>query len=295
MKVERRLIGVLIMSLIVGSLISLYLIRERIETPLSVIDESFPMKALAGTSELDRDKYSVAFVSREDLKRVDVRFAYLIQVEPDLTEGSGSAEVSQPEKAGEKIGQVSSKIDAMRRSGYEPDVTTQDVVVGGEKQTLVIYDFGSKLNPILPASGSSYFTTVYAVLINKSKKIDGLFEGVSDFFYMREISLKEMEITRNENKTTYLAVESEEVLRPGVRPAEAAPEQGRVVFTDVRRNDRVSIVYRVASNLGAYPLLFHKQLRGRYMLHLVMFDINGELATDKVLVHLSENGAYKGG
>jgi hypothetical protein len=292
MKLDRRLMGVLIISLIVGSLISLYLIRERIESPISVIDQSFPARALAGTSELDRDKYSVAFVSREDLKEVDIRFACLMQVQPRFTEDS--PEVSKPEKAGEMIEQVNSKIEIMRSAGYEPDVVVQEIEIEGHKHTLVIYDFGSKLNQILPAEGSSYFPTVYAVAVNKSKRIDVLFEGVTDFFFMREISLKELEVTRNVNKTTYVAVEGEEVLQPGALPASHAPERARVVFTDLHRNDRVSIVYRIASNWGGYPLLFQKQLKGRYMLHLVEFEIDGELAWDNVLVHLMENGAYKG-
>lgn len=290
MKVEKRLIGVLVMSLIVGSLISLYLIKENIETPINVIDQSFPLKALAGTSELDQDKYSVAFICREALKQVAVSFSYLMPVRPNLTEAS--PKVDDAEKAGEKIEQISEKLVLMQDLGYEPEVTVSDVQIGGEKRTIVVYDFGVALNPALPASGSSYYATVYAVVLNKSRMIEGFYEGVSDYFFMRELSLRGLEITVNTNKTTYVSADDKAGLAAGALLAAKAPAQGRIAFSDLARNDRVSIIYRINSRYDVYPKLFAKQLYGKYLVHMVKFEIDGELARDKVLVHVIENGGY---
>jgi len=290
MRVEKRLIGVLVMSLMVGSLISLYLIKEKIETPINVIDQSFPLKALAGVSELDQDKYSVAFICREALKQVAVSFSYLVAVRPNLTEAS--PRVDDAEKAGEKIEQISGKLALMQDLGYDPEVTVADVSVGGEKRTIVVYDFGAALNPILPPSGSSYYATVYAVVLNKSKMIESFYEGVSDYFFMREISLKGLEITVNANKTTYVSADDKAGLAAGALPALGAPGQGRIVFSDLARNDRVSIIYRIGSTYSAYPKLFAKQVHGKYLVHMVKFEIDGELATDKILIHIIENGGY---
>ncbi len=288
---ERRLIGVLIISLIVGSLISLYLIREKIETPINLIDDSFPKRALAGTSEVDQDKYGVAFICREDLKQVAVRFAYLMESEPSLTEPSTT--VADPEKAGEMIEQINNKLVLIRESGYEPEISVSDIEIDNEKGTLVIYDFSSKLNPMLPSSGSSYFRTIYAVFLNKSKMINRYYEGVSDFFFMRGVSLQALEITRNANKTTYVVADEEVGLQPGVHPITQAPEQGKIVFSDLKRNDRVSIVYRTISRYVQYPSIFARQIRGKYLIHIVKFEIDGEMAEDKILVHVIENGASR--
>ncbi len=290
MKVERRLIGVLVISLIVGSLISLYLIKEKIETPINVIDQSFPLKALAGVSELDQDKYSVAFICREPLKQVAVSFSFLMPVRPNFTEAS--PKVDDPRRAGEVIEQISGKLGLVQDLGYKPEVTVSDVDIGGGRRTMVVYDFGPALNPVLPPSGSSYYPTVYAVVLNKSKMIEGLYEGVSDYFFMREISLKGLEITVNANKTTYVSAEDKAALAAGALPASKAPGQGRIVFSDLARNDRVSIVYRIRSAYSAYPKLFAKQLYGKYLVHMVKFEIDGELAADKILLHIIENGGY---
>jgi len=290
--VERRLVGVLVISLIVGSLISLYLIREKIETPVSLIDESYPKRALAGTSDLDKDKYSLAFICREDLKQVAVRFAYLMQARPNLTEAS--AKVGDLKKAGEKVDQISRRVMVLREMGYEPEITVSEVQVGGRKKSVVIYDFSSKLDPVLPPDGSSYYRTVFAIIVNRSKMIDGYFEGVSDFFFMRGLSLQSLEITRNANKTVYMAAKNESELKEGALPISRAPEYGRIVIDDLKRNDRVSIVCRTNSRYTGYPNIFLKGLSfGKYLIQVIKFEIDGELAEDKILVHVIENGAHR--
>jgi hypothetical protein len=292
LKFERRLIGVLVMSLIVGSLISLYLIRERIETPINIIDESYPKTALAGSSELDQDKYSLAFVCREDLKRVEMRFCYLMQVDPTMDDPG--AKVDKPESAGEMVEEIEREISLMGEMGYEPEVTVTEVMVDGGKKRVVIYDFACKLNEILPANGSSYYRSVYAVSVNRSDMIDGFYEGVSDFAFLRDFSLQSLEITKNANKTTYMATDEETDLQEGAFPIRMAPKQGRILFTDLKRNDRISLVYRSISRSQEYPTLFRKRLTGaRHLIHVAKIEVNGELAEDKLLVHIITNDAYE--
>ena len=292
MRVERRLIGVILISLIVGSLISLYIIREKIETPVSLIDESFPSRALAGTSDLDQDKYSVAFICREDLTEVAVQFASLIEVEPVFI--GARKQVDDLQRAGEQVEQVKNQVMLLEKAGYEPDVIVTDVEVEGRKQTAVIYDFSTRLSAVLPKSGSSHYRSVYLVLVNKSKMIDGLFEGVPDFFFMKQFSLQSLEVARNANKTVYMKAK-EKGQKEGTLPISDVPEYGSVAFTDLRRNDRVSIVYRVMSRHERYPVVFRKELStAKYIAQMVKFQIDGEVARDKLLVHVIENGGFKG-
>jgi len=292
MKVERRLIGVLIISLIVGTLISMYMIREKIETPVSLIDESYPRRALAGTSDLDQDKYSVAFICREDLTEVAVQFASLIEVQPSFTRPG--TEVQDLEKAGEQVVQINNQLSLLRRAGYEPEVLVTQVEVDERKETAVLYDFSSRLSSVLPPIGSSHYRSIYVLLVNKSKMIDALFEGVPDFFFMRDFSLQSLEITRNANKTVYMKTKEKGQREEGSLPISQVPPYGTLLFRNLKRNDRVSIVYRIMSRHERYPVILRKQLsRSRHFIHLVKFEIDGELAEDKLLLHVLDNGGYQ--
>lgn len=287
MRIDRRLIGVLVISLIVGTLVSLYVIRERIETPINIIDDSHPSRALGGTSELDQDKYGLAFICREDLKQVAVNFAVLMEV--NVTGGVGSVD---PEGAGETIPEIANRMELLADAGLAPETEIIDVTIDGQVGSLVVYDFRSKLNMVLPAMGASQFPTVHAVFLDKSDRIVKQFEGVSDFFLFRGTSLDSMEITVNTNKSVYVASEDEAETQEDVEPIENAPAQGRIIFREMKRNDRISIVYRVASRSGEYPLILRKRLKGKNLIQLVTFEINGEVARDKILVHVMENGLY---
>jgi len=292
MKVERRLIGVLIISLIVGTLISMYMIREKIETPVSLIDESYPRRALSGTSDLDQDKYSVAFICREDLTEVAVHFASLIEVEPIFSGSTGK--VQDLEKAGEQVAQISNQLSLLRKAGYEPQVLVTQVEIDGRRETAVVYDFSSQLSAVLPPVGSSHYRSIYVLLVNKSKMIDRLFEGVPDFFFMKDFSLQSLEITLNANKTVYMKAKEKGQREEGTLPISQVRAYGTVLFRNLKRNDRVSIVYRIMSRHEQYPVLFRKQLsKSRYVIHMVKFQIDGELAEDKLQVHVMDNGGYQ--
>jgi len=108
---------------------------------------------------------------------------------------------------------------------------------------------------------------VHAFLFDEEGSLRQYYRGFTDFFLERETTLLDLTVQLNRNITRYAQRASATV---GTLPLERAPEMGVLLFGDLRRDDRISIV--VAIDPARVP-------RGPTLLQVVSVYVDGSYYT----------------
>lgn len=81
------------------------------------------------------------------------------------------------------------------------------------------------------------------ILIDGEGELSRFYQGVADFFLQKVISVKELSVEKNEEKSLYFGATAEEV--EGASSIFSAPPRGVLVFEDIRRNDVIGVLFQV--------------------------------------------------
>ncbi len=273
MRVDRSLVGVIGIAIVLSTLITLFIIGERAKEDVTILRNEFPAKL---SSMEQKYAFVLSMIARKPLVDVTVKYNTLSRVakesigfiNPNKTTGSTAFETIT------NIAKIKSLLDEAARIGGKVDMWNGTVKWKNATKTyefdMYMYDFTDVVRATAPNYTVLDTTTTYVVWLNQTNgSIFFYFEGVSDYYYSRNRTIVDLTITHNEESKYYRAVSEIEV-EGKYEQIMLAPLFGRVTFEDVKKDDRLFIIFSLKGTTVSNP---------RGMLQVIRVYRNGELET----------------
>jgi hypothetical protein len=248
-RIDRSLVGVILIAIVVSTLITLFLIGEGGE--YSIVKNVRPNWAPQRTGETY--SFALTMVVNSNLGSMKIRHFCLINRTDKIVNISKSG---TPEEIAKRIPEIEAYLGATGNDPSLVDVSVHDVEIWEHEYELHLYDFSrvvwsSVPETIMkstnrPRSGIGFlwdFYDTFAVLLDKEGELSRFYQGVADFFLQKVISVKELSVEINEEKEVYFGATTEEV--EGASSIFNAPPRGVLVFEDIGRNDVIGVLFQV--------------------------------------------------
>ncbi len=254
---DASLVSIMLIVLISSGLIVLSLAGETVRRPLELLKNVHPERLYAFGSVTTKEKmdFSLGLLARGEFKTLEIQYATLVQATPSFIEENLTL-------SGLTALEIARMIRPLAILMAETDnelVPYEEIEVQAAKANRtyegVFYDF-PLVRMYSKRSLSDKVYTSFLILKNGTGAL--YFGGYSDFFLKRfggfldiqrpmdapevSSSIQKLRISRNDNATSYSSsVEVEE----GWRSMDQLPGFGRVVFQDVRKNERFSVEFTI--------------------------------------------------
>lgn len=265
MELDRRIIGLALVSLIISALVVFSLAKEVTDQPFEIIRNEFPSPG--------ETIFTFALVAREDIENLQLRFSVIYPrilraeevVDPEFFEvvhqdigGYQITPGSGPEDVLGNIRRLPWFWEEMDDQGISPDSDTRTVRIGRSEYDLLFHDYSRIMDHILGTNETASLQLVHGALVNSTGHCFYM-DGGSAF---SPGTVKLLSISHNERKASYV---------PDVQVSEGSEElplstapHGVVEFESVKRDDTVSVVI----NIEPY---------GGFVLQIIRVYTDGEL------------------
>ncbi len=255
MKIERGLVGTILVALVVATLVSFFIFGER-GGSFSIVKNEY---AAAG-----RNRFSVglSIFVKKPIGVLQISYFSLLN-RTDLIEGFPRNTTG--EQICGHIPNIRSFLDMSKDGFIRPEATTlyANIPIWETPDRLVekrfkvyLYDFSkeawaaippeiihSRKRPVFGTVHLWDFYDIFACMFDEDDNLTYFYEGVADFYLNKVVSIDELTIQRNGQKKVYLGREGE----IGPNSILYAPDRGVVRFDDLRRNDRIQILFSIDS------------------------------------------------
>ncbi len=251
MAIGRETIGIVLVALTASSVVTAFIAGERPSRVVEVVENSFPSEI----RDSQWNTFSLVVVARRPLERLDLQYSCLHQAQvfaSNITQG-------RPEReAMAALSPVSDLLIMARGLGMQPVQSVVQVVANKSRRDAYVIDFSAMLRPSMddPVLGD-YFgsgaNTIYAGILDDSGQLV-LYAGVRDFFHARNVTIMEMSLSLNDEKSVFKRARD---LSPSERAAKApdmvdAPAVGTVSFSGLKKDDTVRLVFSLDSSAAGY-------------------------------------------
>jgi hypothetical protein len=251
LSVDSSLAAILVMVLVTSGLVVLTIAGESIDDVIVILKNDYPevLRAQASLTSSERMDFSFGVLSRSDFTSLEIQFSILAQQELPW---NASIEGSLEDIA--LSVEVVSGLMSETRNTIVP-FETVSVGVGLESVVDAIFLDFPLVRLYTDPSLSSEVRTSFLLLRNGTEVL--YFEGCSEFFFNRlggafdsllpggtpvRSSIEKLRIWRDEAVVSYT---SAPVLPTGWKDIYESPDFGRVVFEDVKKNERLSVDFTV--------------------------------------------------
>jgi len=260
MRVDRSLVGVIGIAIVLSTLITLFIIGERAKEDVTILRNEFPAKLSAMEQKY---AFVLSMIARKPLVDVTVKYNTLSRVlrenigfiDPNETTGSTALETIM------NIVKIKSLMDEAARIGAKVDMWNGTVKWKNATKThdmdMYMYDFTDVMRASMPNYTVLDTTTTYVVWLNHTNgSVFYYFQGVPDYFYSRNRTIVDLTLTHNEDSKYYRAVSEIEV-EGKYEQIMLAPLYGTVTFEDIKKDDRLFIIYSLKGTTvsNAYGML----------------------------------------
>jgi hypothetical protein len=276
--VDKRVLGIAIVSIILATLLILTIAGDISDEPIEILENEYPLTLPRGEAT-----FTFSLIARRDIENIQVRFCSMSPRKTEITQ------ITVAPTAGWAIDKTS-LIDDQKdyQAGDTPDDIlnnilkvnwfqnkTSDLGISPERFTPVIridnQEFQTEIldySPIIEHLGGKQSTVgmpmLYAAMINETGGYLYL-EGFSDMIMNPIRNIKMMTITQSENQTTYIP---DDLVWEGSgrEPLSTAP-RGVVEFDSVKKDDTITIIFSMEPNV----------IPGPGLLQVIRVYVDGEL------------------
>jgi len=285
-RADRSLVGVILIALTVSTVITMFLIGEG-GGPYSVV------KAEYGKSGTGRWLTGINLLAKEPIGSLTVSHFALIVRNDLLVELDREGTL---EEVSERVRSLESYMGMVQATGSEPELRKLRVEISRwedentllrEEFDLYLYDFSEYVWQAVPGEimdslerptfnwGHLYdYYSAFGCAFDDRGNLTYFLQGVADFYVNRVIIIDELTVQHNENKSTYLGVTGEG--EPGDEQSVLlAPDRGVVKFEDVKRNDRMSVVFSMDTSKFPLDQRGIGQMPISSVLHIVEITVDG--------------------
>ncbi len=263
---DRRLPGIIAVSLIVSTMISHLAFLRSPEEYVTVIRNTAPAQIRRQVDLELTHKFVVGLVVRARVEELVIRYAFFVPASPIPTPGASSLH-----DWGERLPGYAVQRDLVSSLGFEPEEMQGTLEGNGSEIPYLLFDIGEGLPAFTEWSHAEDAVAAHLILPSKEGNATHMV-GKSGFYYYRS-QLAKITVLRNEQEQIYISQRSAQELKPGERPMEEAPQNGRIVFTDLMPDDAISVIIEVMGRAD----------QGRGSLSMIRLYVNGKI--DKVLAN----------
>ena len=254
LRIDSSLISIMLIVLISSALIVFSFAREKIDSPVVILKNLYPsyLHHQASVTTRNRMDFSFSLAARRDIDTLEIQYVTLVQTNPVFIGGNQTGETV--EEIAEEISPIWELIEATENERVPHEVLPAQGSIKNLSYSGIFYDF-----PLVrlynDPSTSGQVHSSYMVLENETGIL--YFEGISDYFLFRlggfvdldlpegdelKSSISSLRIRRNDEVTSY----SSAIDAPsGWLGMEETPAFGRVIFTDVNKDDIFSIDFTI--------------------------------------------------
>ncbi len=249
---DSGLVSVFVIVLITSGLVVLTLAGERVEDRIVILKNDYPEKLLpqASLTSSERMDFSFGLLARSDFTSLEIQYSILTGEElPSSASTDGSLD-----GVASSVQVISSLIKETGNQIVPFDRLPVDVKWGDGRLEGLLLDF-PLVRLYTDPSLSSEVRTSFLLLRNGTDVL--YFEGTSDFYFNRlggsfgfllpggtplRSTIDKLRIWRDEEVLSYT---SAPVVPAGWLDIHESPDFGRVIFQDVRKNERLSVDFTV--------------------------------------------------
>lgn len=260
MRVDRSLVGTVEIALVVSTLVTLFIVGEKGGPYLLVKNEY-------RGGEKGRFIIGQTLLAKEAIASLELSYFCLV----NRTELIGGVDRSgSPQDVCARIPSLRSYLDISEAGFRAPEVShfqvqlpvwiDRDRLVRKEFD-LYLYDFSGLVWQAVPSElmhslkrptfGRGHlwdYYNVFACLFDEKGNLSCFYEGVADFYTGKVISIEELTVQRNEEKSVYYGAAEDAETAGNVLSMLNAPDRGIAHFEELRRNDRVTVLFSIDSS-----------------------------------------------
>jgi len=260
MRVDRSLVGAVLIALVISTLVTLFIVGEKGGPYLLVKNEY-------RSAEKGRFIIGQTLLAKEPI--ASLKLSYFCMV--NRTELLGGINRSgSPQDVCARIPSLRSYLDMSEAGFRAPEIThfrvQLPIWVDAERLVekefdLYLYDFSKLVWQAVPADlmhslerpafGRGHlwdYYNVFACLFDKEGNLSYFYEGVADFYTGKVISIEQLTVQRNDEKSVYYGAAEDAETTGDVLSTLNAPDRGVVSYEELRRNDRVTILFSIDSS-----------------------------------------------
>ena len=260
MKVDRSLVGAVLIALVISTLVTLFIVGEK-GGPYLLVRNDYR------SAEKGRFIIGQTLLAKEPIASLELSYFCLV----NRTDLLGAINRSgSPQDVCARIPSLRSYLDISEAGFRAPDMSHFRVQlptwVDGNRLAkkefdLYLYDFSKLVWQAVPAElmhslerpsfGRGHlwdYYNVFACLFDEEGNLSCFYEGVADFYTGKVISIEELTIQRNEEKSVYYGAAEHAETAGNVLSVLDAPERGVVYYEELRRNDRLTILFSIDSS-----------------------------------------------
>lgn len=241
MRFDRRVFGLVVVSLVLSTLTVLTIARERVDKPLQILRNECPSSVVGNM----KATFSFSVMARERFEDLMLRFSMLTQkaLRPeDVIDPNRQFDATEDPE--EVLGNVV-KIDWLKNQtevlGIEPEIFNYTFRFQDTGCRMVIWDYSSILESLSGQQLALRAPLLYAAIIDDNGK-EYYLEGESGFFFIPQSNIVSLSIARNTNQTGYIP--DDEVRAESKLPLSEAPK-GVLNYKGVEKDDTFAVVFTV--------------------------------------------------
>jgi len=271
-----RLVALAFVSLVISGLLVFTFAEEKSDQPVEILRNEYPKTLPQGETT-----FSFSLVAREDLARLEIRFASVTTkdlspdelIDPDIQEN-----ITDPEDLLDNVMRNVWFVEKTAELGIEPVEDRMEIDIQGSDFDLLVRDYTDMITchlgpSLLGQNVTRNVPLIFGVFMNETNH--QYLEGKLDFFPVPTLNIKALTISHNENETRYIP--DDDVWEGSDRlPISSAP-RGLAVFESVDRDDTVTVVITVEP--GSFSRATDSPIA---MLHLISIYIDGERYSEPI-------------
>jgi hypothetical protein len=237
--VDKRMIGLALVSLILGTLAIFTIAREYVEAPIDVFQNEFPPH-MGG-----RSTFRFAVVARERFENLQIRFSVLCEKAFEFKDMVDPHKEYDTSSIAEEVLDNSVKLSWLRNEtsllGIEPEEYDLTVTLEGAPCRILIQDYSNVIGSLSGPQAILGRTLTYGAIIDENGE-EYYLEGASDFFVNPSDNILSLMISRNVEEQSYYPVD--QIWEGSNRlPLSEAPKGGILDYSDVQKDDRINVIF----------------------------------------------------
>ena len=274
MRLDKRVVGLGVISLILSTLLILTIARERPGEPIEILENRYPK--ILGRGQTD---FSLSIVARKDFETIQLEYSSATPVALDMSSlvdpkreyGPGD----EPEDVFDNVLKYDWFRDRTGDLGIRPESYPRMITVGETEFQAEILDYGSIIAHLVGHEATLGVPLIYIAMVSDQGEYHYL-EGYSEFIVAADKNIKGLSVSHNDEETKYIV---EDRLREGsdLLPLSEAP-RSLLEFKDVKKDDTVTAIMTVE------PLSIPSALGSDLgLVQMVKIYLDGELYGDPIV------------
>ncbi len=275
MALDKRVIGLALMSLIVSALIVFTLAGERADQPVEILKNQYPSVLPAGETT-----FTFSLVARQRIANLEIRFLTATPVvpgqgdlvDPDLRYGPGDT----PRQVLANVAKLVWFTNRSAALGIHPYEIAGTFEHGDAQSAFLLQDYSIPLQAVLGEDAALVPPLVFGAIMNETGHARYL-EGRPDFFAFPGLNINVLTISHNDDEVRY--VPDEKVWEGSDRlPMSQAP-RGTLKLRSVERDDTVTVIATIDPKTFPPPS-YRKDIA---LIQVILIYVDGDLFGEPIV------------